>query len=155
MPILYTVPAPTIYRRTLDAAELQLGRDVSFRGDFEVGPHRDYLVIERAAAAKQSVEREAQAAPGDLPLSPDWGFGLRRFVKMPDSKSVRDAITTRVQARLAVNPRIQTVDDVRVYRDTNTDALVTSVAATVAGRTSSGRIDDRVAATITVGGNRQ
>lgn len=155
MPILYDVPAQVTYKRALALEDLQLGRDVYFRADFAVSPARDYVVIAGTAAARQSVEREGMASPGDLPTSPTWGFGLRALQYRPDSKSSRDEIAIRVRARLAANPRIQSVDDVRVFRDTATDALVTTVAATVAGRTAAGRIDDRIEATIAIGGHRE
>jgi hypothetical protein len=155
MPLLYGVPEPVVFARTLSASDEVLGKDLYFRGDFAVGPHRDYLLVDQVAAAKQSVEREGLAAPGDLPLHPDWGFGLRDQVKKPDTKSVRDLIGTRVRNRLAVNPRIQETQDVRVFRDANTGALVTTIQALAAGRTAAGRITDLVAATITTGGQRQ
>lgn len=156
MPLAYTVPPQAAtYRRTLDLADLQLGRDLFFREDFAVSPARDYVVIAGVAAARQSVEREGLAAPGDLPLAPDWGYGIRAWHLRPDTASSRDAITTRVRSRSALNPRLQTVTDVRVFRDPATSALVTTVAATVVGRTGVGRIDDRVESTIVIGGQRQ
>jgi phage baseplate assembly protein W len=119
MPITYINPiAARRPPQVVDPTDLG-GEDISLRGgDLGISGHGDWATLSGAPAARQSVEREACASPGDMPRRPDWGMGLRDSLMRGASRDVRDRQASAVRARLNVNPRIDRVETVDVaYRD--------------------------------------
>lgn len=140
MPILYSVPPQSHRPPVIDPANLN-GEDVSLRGgDLTVTAAGDWAVLTGTDAARQSVEREAVASPGDMPRRPQWGMGLRDSLLRPSSRELRDRQASSVRRRLLVNPRIDTVDTVEVSQrgDLAPGAVTITVAAKVRGQQAPG-----------------
>jgi phage baseplate assembly protein W len=123
-------PSPPV----LTAAQKMLGRDVKFTSNYELGANGDYLLVEGVAAAKQSMLNEARTSPNELVSVPEYGMGLAAMVYRSASRSNRDEAANRVRERLAVNPRIERVDEVSVDRDTDRGVTVVTARTIVAGR---------------------
>lgn len=123
-------PSPPV----LTAAQKLLGRDIKFNADYELGANGDYLLVEGAAAAKQSILNEARTSPGELVSVPEYGMGLSALVYRTASRANRDEAANRVRERLAVNPRIERTDEVSVDRDDDRGVTIVTARTVVAGR---------------------
>lgn len=138
MPLIFTVPPQSHRPPVVDPTDLN-GEDVSLRGgDLTVTAHGDWAVLTGAEAARQSVEREAVASPGDMPRRPQWGVGLRDSLLRPSSRELRDRQASSVRRRLLANPRIDTVDtvDVSQHGDLAPGAVTVTIAAKVRGQSA-------------------
>jgi len=115
MPLIFGVPQSTrVNRKVVDQRDLN-GEDVSLRiGDLAVSAAGDWTTVSDVAAARQSVEREACATPGEMPRRPQWGMGLRAELMRGSSIDSRDRQASSVRRRLLANPRISTVQKVTV-----------------------------------------
>jgi phage baseplate assembly protein W len=126
------IPPPKV----IDQTDLN-GEDVSLRGgDLTVTTGGDWGTLQGADSARQSVEREAVASPGDMPRRPDWGMGLRDSLMRGAARDVRDRQAAAVRRRLAANPRIQKVDvvDVSQRGDLAPGAVTVTISATANGQ---------------------
>lgn len=110
MPIIYGVPPPPLrHPRTAPATDLN-GEDIALRGaDFIETAAGDWGTVADVAAAKQSVEREAGASPGEMPRRPEWGMGIRDELMRGAGKDSRDRQVAAARRRLNANPRITSV----------------------------------------------
>lgn len=136
MPLTYIVPQHLrVASAPVDPADLS-GEDISLRGgDFVVTPAGDWAAISKTLAARQSVEREAVASPGDFPRRPEWGMGLRDGLMRNSSQDIRDRQTSAARRRLAANPRIGRVRSVEVKARTDIpNATVVTIDADVSGQ---------------------
>lgn len=139
MPLLYEVlQLPRPNRKAVDPRDLN-GEDIALRGaDFTVTNHGDWLTVTDVLAARQSVEREACAGPGEMPRRPEWGMGLREELLRGSSIDSKNRQATSVRRRLGVNPRISSVKRVSVENradlTTTGNVAVVTIEAESAGR---------------------
>lgn len=136
MPLVYNVPVQVFIPPVIDPANLA-GEDVSLRGgDLTVTSAGDWGVVTGPLAARQSVEREAIASPGDMPRRPEWGMGLRNSLMRGTTRDERDRQASAVRRRLNANPRIDSIQtvDVSLRDDLPVQGAVTvTIAAFAAG----------------------
>lgn len=144
----WTVPdPPTEFARDLDRAAEAYGPDLLCgQAGPVVSPHGDWAIVAGAAAARQSIEREAVANPGEIASSPAWGMGLRSEVMGRRTTSSIEALRARIAERLRVNPRLTRVRAIGV--SPAAQGIDVSITADVGGR------DEQVAFTVTGGSTR-
>ena len=133
----WTVPEEVLVVAELSDQDAEFGPDILFRGgDYVVTPAGDYALAEGDVVARQSIEREAMVAPGEVPTLPDWGMGLADEVMSPRTSGVVDELTTRITTRLRANPRVTRVREVAVRRVTanGKTGLAVAIRAEVGGR---------------------
>lgn len=137
MPLLYTVAIATVIPPpVIDLTNIS-GEDISLRGgDLTITSSGDWGAITDQLAARQSVEREAAASPGEFPRRPAWGMGLRDNLMKSSSLDIRNRQAAAARRRLDANPRISTVKSVDVSNRTDlpAGATVVTIVADVSGR---------------------
>ena len=136
MPLSYAVPqAPTPPPPIVDKTD-PCGEDVSLRGgDLTVTTGGDWGALTGPLVARQSVEREAVASPGDMPRRPNWGMGIRDALQRNANKDARDRMVSTARRRVAANPRIESVQDVSARQRTDVPGATTlTIVATVSGQ---------------------
>ena len=139
MPLSFTVPPPVLIKpKAVDLRDFS-GEDISLRtGDLTVSSGGDWATVSDVYAARQSVEREASAAPGEMPRRPQWGMGLKAELMRGLSPDSRDRQISTVRRRLQANPRISTVQKIEVQNRTdltsNGNVTVVVVEAVAAGK---------------------
>jgi phage baseplate assembly protein W len=135
MPLVYTPTMPgRIASAPVEPTDLS-GEDISLRAGGETTSGGDWAVVSGPQAARQSIEREAVASPGDLPRRPEWGWGGRDALMRSTTQTTRDRIAAAARQRLAANPRVDRVDKIDVRQHpTIQNATIIEIAGIVAGR---------------------
>ncbi len=115
MPTL-TLPTESAGSVTVaDETEIDFfGVDLLFTDDLQVTADGDYAQVEGLAALRQAIRIRLITTPGEYAIHPDFGCGLRQFVKKRSTQSDRDALRQRVIDQLSQEERIQNVEDVSV-----------------------------------------
>lgn len=117
MPFSFVMPASAIPPPPkLSEQNALYGRDVAFNGDFTATPSQDWKTIEGPEALRQSIYRRLLTLPGEYRPYPDYGAGVRAWVKRTNSKSSRDQLEARIRGQLLQDPRITKVLEVRLER---------------------------------------
>lgn len=111
---VYTLPEQTTSAPSAPVTEIS-GEDVMFRDGMEIGAG-DWRTVRGADAAEQSVRREALSTVGGLMRRPEWGMGVTQTVFRSSTRSLTDALTTRVRKRMLANPRVGRFIDAQVVR---------------------------------------
>ena len=102
-----------------DQKDRLFGRDLFFDvsdangADLKVAPSGDWLTVTGREALRQSVIRRLLTSPGEWRTKPDYGVGLRDFVKTKNTSTAREYLKTRIRSQLLKDTRIQEVRDVR------------------------------------------
>lgn len=139
MPLVYSVPqAARVNPKVIDLRDLS-GEDISLRtGDLQVSSSGDWTTVNDVTAARQSVEREACAAPGEIPRRPEWGMGLRQELMRGLSSDSKDRQVSSIRRRLQANPRISKINKIDVQNrtdlTTNGNVTVVTISAEAAGK---------------------
>lgn len=141
----WSVPEARLdFGRDLDRAAEAFGPDILVGPEGPAaGPHGDWLVVSGVDAARQSIEREAVANPGELASVPEWGMGLRAAVLSRRTRGNVAALRATVAERLRANPRVTRTRSIALAPIA--DGIDISIAADVGGR------DEQVAFTVTGG----
>ena len=143
----WTVPAAAVPPMPdLTDQDAAFGPDILLRGDFVISAAGDWSLVEGVDAARQSIEREALAEPGEVASLPAWGMGLRALVMAPRTTGRADELRAHITERLRANPRVTRVRGVDVSRF-DTPAGVPGVA--VAIRAEVGGRDQQITVTTT------
>lgn len=131
-PLALTYSVPQAVRRHPKAIDLRdlSGEDISLRtGDFTITSSGDWTTVDDVNAARQSVEREACATPGEMPRRPEWGMGLKRELMRPLNEDSRNRQISSIRRRLQANRRISKINEINVQNRTD---LATNGNVTVA-----------------------
>jgi phage baseplate assembly protein W len=114
-----------------------LGRDILFDGDFHVTPDGDWQVIEGIPAIRQWIYHCLITNPGEFKMRPDYGCGVKRYVKEEKTPALKAQLKTQIRTQLLRNKRLQ---DVLVTVENLADSvpgaegLLVGVWVTVKGR---------------------
>jgi phage baseplate assembly protein W len=109
-----------------------LGKDLFFENDYDVTPHGDYVLIDGLRALRQSILHRIITRQGEFKTRPQYGVGLRDFVKKPMNPTNLGLIKRKITEQLAREPRIEEVLAVIVQPEDTT--LKVSVAIRAAGK---------------------
>lgn len=90
------------------------GVDLLFNGDLQITASSDYADIQGMAALKQAIRCRLLTSPGEYAIHPEYGCGLRQFVKKRATQSDRDALRQIIIDQLSQEERIQNVEEVTV-----------------------------------------
>lgn len=104
------------------------GEDLFFTDDLQVTASGDYAIISGLAALKQAILNRLLTAPGEYAIRPDYGVGIRRWVKKRLAPSEIDSLRQLIIDQLNKEDRIEQIKDVTVSRDdigTNTGVRIT------------------------------
>ena len=104
------------------------GRDIFFKtGDYEVSHTGDWIIVEGEEALKQAVLRRLITSPGEWATLPDYGVGVRDFIKAKNTPGARAELVNRIESQLLKEPRIARVREVIIDTESVADGLKVSV----------------------------
>lgn len=97
------------------------GRDIWFDvtdavtgADMIVTKAGDWAIVEGRKALRQWIVRFLITNPGEWQTLPEYGGGVRLFLKAKNTPAARDELTAKIRGGLARNPRIEKVDQIDV-----------------------------------------
>lgn len=90
------------------------GKDLMFTNDVKVGKHGDYLTWDENEALRQAIYRRLMTAPGEFATRPEYGVGVRNYVKKRMGRAVLDELRQRIEDQLAKEDRIERVIEAKV-----------------------------------------
>lgn len=123
--IWYDIAAPDV---TLGEADYV----VTAAGDLEVVTGREAL--------RQSLLRRYVTNPGEWPTLPEYGAGVRMYVKAKNTPAVRAELESALRAQTMRDPRVQSVTSAVVEQlDDGSDGIKVSVIVVPKGRLRSDR----------------
>ena len=82
--------------------------------DLHVTPAGDWAIVEGYAALSQSLIRRMITDPGEWVFRPEYGAGLRRYVKERRTSERVSELRERVRAQALADDRVESVADVVV-----------------------------------------
>lgn len=101
------------------------GVDILFTDDIQVSAYGDYATVEGYEALRQAIRIRLLTTPGEYAVHPEFGCGLKQFVKKRATQSDRDALRQTVIDQLSQEERIQNVEEVTV--ESFTQGTITGV----------------------------
>lgn len=112
------------------------GEDLLFADDLQVTASGDYATVEGVTSVKQALLNRLLTAPGEYAPFPDYGVGIRLWIKKRLSRSDLDALRTVILDQAGNEERIERVTDVIVERDDQGDntGIKVMIKAIVLGR---------------------
>lgn len=100
-----------------DEAALDLfGEDLLFTDDLQITASGDYALVSGMACLKQALYNRLITAPGEYAVNPEYGVGLRTWVKKRLTQADQDDLRQLIITQLAKEDRIEKVEDVTVER---------------------------------------
>ena len=93
------------------------GRDLFFDGDLHVDPTGDYVTVEGVENLRRAIIRRIMVRPGEYRLRPNYGAGMKAYVKKRFTNTVKSEIEKRIAEQLAQEPRIRRVISVEVTEE--------------------------------------
>lgn len=95
----------------------------------------DLQSVSGVEALRQSLIRRWITNPGEMPTAPEYGAGLRSYVKAKNTPAMRAEVESRVRAQTLRDPRVLSVALVTVARlDDGSDGIKISAQVTPKGR---------------------
>ena len=128
---------------------LLFGRDIAFDltknagADFTVTASGDWASVEGERALRQAVIRRLITSPGEWATLPEYGAGMRNFIKKKLTTTARDQITDRIKSQLLRDPRIARVNNVELQSLDDTEGLQVIVVVTPRGKSVRNTLDIR------------
>lgn len=115
------------------------GEDLLFDDDLQLTASGDYAYVSGTAAVRQAILVRLLTAPGEYAVRPDFGVGIRSWVKKRLTVSEIDTLRQLVIDQLTKETRIERVESVIVERITTNDltGISVKVKATIIGREQS------------------
>lgn len=108
--------------------DLWLDTDVlAGRADVITTPAGDLRIAEGRQALRQALIRRIITAPGDYALLPNYGAGARLYVKERNTQANRDELAERIRAQMALEPRVERVEQVVVSQLEDTQGISINV----------------------------
>lgn len=112
----------------IDQRSRFFGRDIWFKnGDYFVTPSGDWLIAEGREALKQAVMRRLLTSPGEWATLPDYGVGVRDYIKAKNTPGARADLVNRIQSQLLKEPRVARVREVIIDTEAVPNGLKVSV----------------------------
>lgn len=100
-----------------DSIETALfGEDLLFDDDLQVTASGDYATIDGQAGIKQAILLRLITAPGEYAPFPEYGVGIRLWVKKRRSQADMDSLRTTIFDQIIKEPRIERIIDVEIER---------------------------------------
>lgn len=99
------------------------GRDVYFdlkdpsTADVQVSASGDYIIADGAESLRQAIIRRLLTSPGEWAALPDYGGGLREFVKKRSNSTTKDELAERVRSQCESEARVEKVESVIIEDD--------------------------------------
>ena len=110
-----------------------LGKDMYFDGDFSVSAAGDFQTIEGLEALKQALHHRLITRPGEYRLRPEYGVGVRDFVKKRRQQSSLNELRQRITDQISLDDRVEQV--VEVVIEDITDGVRIGVVVRASGET--------------------
>jgi hypothetical protein len=121
----FTIPTPSNGTASIPltdaAAQLDTlwGLDIWFdvnndRPDYVTTPAGDWLTVDGREALRQSLIRRFLTSPTEYAVIPDYGAGVRDFVKARDTRARRDELVDRIRAQALRDVRVEGVQQVTI-----------------------------------------
>lgn len=114
-----------------------LGRDILFDRDYHVTPSGDWQTVEGLAAIRQWIYHCLITSPGEFRARPDYGCGVKRYVKEEKTAALKAQLKTTIRTQLLRNRKLQdvvvTVDELSVAV-AGAQGLLVGVGVTVKGQ---------------------
>jgi len=88
--------------------------DTQGEANYTITPAGDLTVVTDREALRQSLLRRAITNPGEWETVPNYGCGLRQYLKAKNTASNRTEIEQRVRSQFLRDPRVLRVDLVTV-----------------------------------------
>lgn len=110
------------------AFDALFGRDLWFdvslptAPDLVVTPAGDWKLAEGRDALRQSLIRRIITNPGEWQTLPEFGAGVRLFVKAKDTPAMRQELEEKIRGQLMRDDRVASVDQVVIERLANDGA---------------------------------
>lgn len=95
-------------------AEQRYGRDLVWRGDFEVTARGDLKLTKGPASILENVKRSLVTVPGELFWRRNYGIGINLDVNLPAATAHVLEMKNRIRATLLGSPHISKVDPLEV-----------------------------------------
>lgn len=108
------------------------GTDIYFENDFVVTSAGDYLLRSGIANLKAAIYRRLITRPGEYKFVPEYGVGIRDYVKKRSNAATIDSLRTAITEQLLRERRIDSVE--RVALDVTPDAINVGIVIKAAGR---------------------
>lgn len=115
------------------------GEDLLHTDDLQVTASGDYATVDGVASVKQALLNRLLTAPGEYAPFPEYGVGIRLWVKKRRARADRDALRTLIFDQAVKEERIESVTDVTVELIETVDntGLKITIKAIVLGREQS------------------
>lgn len=111
-----------------------LGRDIAFKGDLVVTATGDLDTISGLANVKEALYRRLVTRPGSLIHRPNYGVGIQDFQNSLSSLEKQRELALRIQEQFTQDPRVQSVEGVRVdFDDLQPDVVKIMVRVKLVG----------------------
>lgn len=123
-----------------DSIEAALfGEDLLFTDDLQVTASGDYATVDGVAAVKQALLNRILTSPGEYAPFPDYGVGIRNWVKKRLSRADIDSLRTLILDQAVKEDRIERILEVSVERADQGEStgIQITVRAVVLGREQS------------------
>jgi phage baseplate assembly protein W len=101
-----------------DIKKVLFGKDLMFTTNLHLGANGDYLTQDENEALRQAIYRRLMTAPGEFATRPEYGVGVRLYVKKRSGKANLDELRQRIEDQLAKEDRIDRVIEVKVQTAT-------------------------------------
>lgn len=115
------------------------GEDLFFFDDLQITNAGDYATVEGVASVRQAIYNRLLTTPGEYAPYPDYGIGVRSWVKKRLTRADIDSLRTLILDQLVKEDRIERVLEVKVERDDQGDntGIKVLIRAVVLGREQS------------------
>lgn len=114
--------------------ERQFGTDIKFENDYDITSAGDYLLLSGLENLRAAVYRRLLTNPGEYKLVPDYGVGMKRWVKKPDTSANRAEMKTIIEQQLLRDPRIQEIVQIAIESLENQPGVKVGIVLRANGR---------------------
>lgn len=131
-PVPPYIPAVGVSETDIDF----FGVDILFTDDLQITASGDYALVGGWEALQQAIRIRLITSPGEYAIYPDFGCGLRQFVKKRASQSERDTLRQRIIDQLSQEERIEKVIEVTLtsFASNNMTGIKIFVRVTALGQ---------------------
>lgn len=96
----------------------QVGEDLYFSSDYEIAAAGDYRTVTAFENLRLSILRRLSVSPGEWKTRPEYGVGIRQFVKKALTSGRKAELKNRIVENLRRDDRIEKVDEVTIEETT-------------------------------------